>query len=215
MSEKIEGKWAGEFIVSEAQGTRSREAITILSGAGVLEPGTVLGKVAVGAATAAAKDGNSGAGTMGAVTVGAGAKAGVYKVVFIEPASGAGVFMVTDPAGINLGTGNVGAAFSAGGIGFTIADGTPDFASGDGFDITVAPGSGKYVAWANDGTDGRENAVGVLYDRVDATDADADGVGFVRDCEIAKNALSWAGTPDDNAKASAYAGLATLGVIAR
>jgi len=33
------------FVLSEAQGSRSREQIIIASGAGVLQPGTVLGKV--------------------------------------------------------------------------------------------------------------------------------------------------------------------------
>jgi hypothetical protein len=35
----------GEFILSEANGQRSREAITIASGAGIIAAGTVLGKV--------------------------------------------------------------------------------------------------------------------------------------------------------------------------
>lgn len=35
----------GEHILSEANGTRSREQIVIAAGAGVLEAGTVLGKV--------------------------------------------------------------------------------------------------------------------------------------------------------------------------
>ncbi len=36
----------GEFILSEANGARSRENITLASGAGQLQPGTVLGIVA-------------------------------------------------------------------------------------------------------------------------------------------------------------------------
>jgi len=40
-----EGRHDGEFIISEAAGKRSRENITIVSGAGVIAPGTVLGKI--------------------------------------------------------------------------------------------------------------------------------------------------------------------------
>lgn len=40
-----EGRHPGEFLISEASGQRSRENITIASGAGVIAAGTVLGKV--------------------------------------------------------------------------------------------------------------------------------------------------------------------------
>ena len=44
MTVLTEGKRAADFIVSEANGTRSRDVVTIAQGA-ALEPGTVLGKV--------------------------------------------------------------------------------------------------------------------------------------------------------------------------
>jgi len=40
-----EGRHAAEFLFSEASGHRSRDVITIVSGAGVIEPGTVLAKI--------------------------------------------------------------------------------------------------------------------------------------------------------------------------
>lgn len=40
-----EGRHPGEFLLSEAQGERSREAVTVASGAGIIAPGTVLGRV--------------------------------------------------------------------------------------------------------------------------------------------------------------------------
>ena len=40
-----EGRHHGEFLMSEAQGQRSRGNITVASGAGVIVPGAVLGKV--------------------------------------------------------------------------------------------------------------------------------------------------------------------------
>jgi hypothetical protein len=39
------GRYPGEFLMTEANGHRSRDAVTIASGAGVLQPGTLLAKV--------------------------------------------------------------------------------------------------------------------------------------------------------------------------
>lgn len=92
-----ERKYAGEFLISEASGTRSRDAIVIASGQGVLYPGQLLGKVTA---------------------------------------------------------------------------------------------TKKYVAYKNDATDGSEVAAAILYDSVDATAVDANGVGVVRDAEIAATLLT-------------------------
>lgn len=45
MTTFTEGTQAGEFIVSEAPGTLSREVVTIVSGSGVITAGMVLGKI--------------------------------------------------------------------------------------------------------------------------------------------------------------------------
>ncbi|MEP3245109.1 MAG: head decoration protein [Sneathiella sp.] len=45
MAELVEGPRTGGFIVSEGNGAISREQVTLASGNGVLQPGTVLGKV--------------------------------------------------------------------------------------------------------------------------------------------------------------------------
>ena len=45
MTVLIEGLHPGAFLMSEASGQRSRENIIIESGAGIIAPGTVLGKV--------------------------------------------------------------------------------------------------------------------------------------------------------------------------
>ena len=45
MTVLIEGRHPGEFLMSEANGQRSRENITIASGAGIIAPGTVLGRI--------------------------------------------------------------------------------------------------------------------------------------------------------------------------
>lgn len=45
MSEVLEGRRAGEFLLSEANGARSRDNIKFLAGSGKIKSGSVLGKV--------------------------------------------------------------------------------------------------------------------------------------------------------------------------
>ena len=45
MTIRVETRHPAEFILSEANGQRSREAITVASGAGIIAAGTVLGKI--------------------------------------------------------------------------------------------------------------------------------------------------------------------------
>lgn len=45
MAKKTEGRHTGEYILSEAGGTRSRDNVKMASGAGVVEASTVLGKI--------------------------------------------------------------------------------------------------------------------------------------------------------------------------
>lgn len=201
-----EGRYRGEFLYSEACGTRSLE--TVIIDTGDLSAGTVLGRITKGAATGAAVAGNTGNGTITAApTVAAGAKAGVYMAVCIEPATNAGKFDVTDPDGIVLGVATVGVAFTGGGLTFTIADGATDFASGDAFTVTVAAGTGKYVQFNPAGTDGSEIAAALLYDNVDATAGDKEAVVYLRDCEVNGNEITWPAGITDNDKATAIAHL--------
>ncbi len=99
--------------------------------------GVVVGAAFAATATSAAQGTNVGNGTMGAVTVSAGAKQGDYTLRIVEPATNAGAFVVEDPTGVSIGHGNVASAFSAGGLAFTLADGSTDFSAGDSFTITV------------------------------------------------------------------------------
>jgi len=210
-----EGKYPGEFIDSEANGTRSRDEITILSGQNVVA-GEVLGKVTKGAATPAADAGNTAdSGTIASAAVGAGAKVGVYRATCIEPATDAGKFLVEDPDGIQVGVATVAVEFVGGGLTFTITDGTGDFVSGDSFTITVAAGSGKYVAFDQDGTDGSEVAAAIAYDNYDASAADVVGVGIVRDAEVNGNELTWPSDIDAGEQTAAEAQLEALGILVR
>ena len=202
-----ETRKAGEFLISEGNGNISREEITVLSGEDLVA-GTVLGKVTNAGATAAAAAGNTGDGAMGAITVSTGAKAGVYKLTFIEPGTNVGTFIVEDPDGINVGTGVVATAFSGGGLAFTLADGAADFISGDSLDITVAAGSGKYVAYDDTATDGSEVAAGILYADCDATSGDTIATAVVRDAEVSSALLT-------GSDAAGVIDLAAINIIVR
>jgi hypothetical protein len=215
MTVKTETLHAGSFIESEANGTRSRERITVLSGQNLLA-GAVLGAVLAGATgNAVAFAGNTGNGAMGAITVTGPAKNGDYKLIIIEPATNAGVFQVEDPDGLFVGKGSVAAAFSAGGLAFTLADGATDFVAGDGFTITVSGGTSKYKKYENAAVDGSQIAVAVLWDDVDASAADKAGVAIVRNAEVKNAALVWDAGQSAGDKAAGLVDLAKRGIIAR
>ena len=212
MAVQTEGARLGEWLKWEMDGRMSRKTVTV--GAGDLATGTVMGQITLGAATATAFSHNTaGTGACGAVTVGAGAKAGTYKVVIIEPGTGAGKFTVEDPDGILVGIGTVASAFSGGGLGFTIADGTPDFVSGEGFDIVVAAGTGYYLALDDDATDGSAVAAGILVEAVDASTAAKEGVIIYKNARIDTRGLTWADA-SAGAKTAALAILANAGIVA-
>ena len=212
---------AGSWLKGEAESPplHSREQITILAGSGaerVLTSGMVLGEitkdiVSVGAAVA----GNTGDGTMGAVTEAAGLKLGVYKVTFIEPATNLGSFIVEDPDGVNVGSGVVGSVFTGGGVSFTIADGATDFVAGDAFTITVSAGSGKLVQLTLAAFDGSEVAAGLLLSDATAPDGtDKAAVAIVRDATINDQAIVWPAGASAGQKVTALAELKALGIIA-
>lgn len=215
MTTKTEGRHPAEFLVSEANRTRSRESITVLSGQN-LKPGHVIGKATkAGTTTVTADAGNTGDGTMGAVTVAADSKVGKYRLTIIEPATNAGAFTVEDPDGVNVGQGDVASAFTGGGLSFTLADGATDFAAGDALTIEVDAGSDKVVEHDPAGTDGSEVAAGILLEAVDATSADKAGVIVIRDAEVNKAELVFKTGMSQGDQDKAIADLKTLGILAR
>lgn len=212
MDVKTEGARNLGFLLSEGNGNISRETRIIASGSGKLMAGTVLGRRDLGDATAVAKSGgNTGNGTVSAVTIAAGAKSGVYKVEF----TAATKFSVTDPEGFQISTGSTGSAFSDD-VGFTITAGGTAFVAGDGFDITVAAGTGKWVPSAATATDGSQIARAVLAYAVDATSADAEAVTVERVAEVKKPMLIFHSSIDSDAKvATKITQLASASIIAR
>jgi hypothetical protein len=213
MATLTENQGAGAFIVSEAAGSMSRETATLLSGQNA-KAGDVLGRVTLGAATAAAVAGNTGNGAFGSVTVGATAKPGVYRLTCIEPASNAGKFQVEDPDGIVVGVATVAVEFVGGGLTFTIADGATDFVSGDSFTVTVAAGSGKYKVVDKDATDGSKAAVALLYADTDASAADKEIVIVARLAEVNGDEIQF-GDLDAGQITTAKTELAARNIIVR
>lgn len=206
----VEKNHTAEFLLSEANGYRSREVVTINATAGKLEAGTLLAAItSANAGVVTADGGNTGNGAFGTVTVGNDAITGTYGVEITEAESDGGVFEVTDPFGNSVGGGEVGVMFEGGGLSFTIADGATDFVKGDKWTIAVNAGIGEWVVYDDDGSnDGRRQATGILYGSVDATLADAQAVAIVRDAEVAAARLVGL---DDNGAAD----LAALGIIVR
>lgn len=212
-----EGKHTGEFILSEANGSRSRENVTVLLGEN-LKAGHVLGRrlVAPTFGAAAAMGTNVGNGAFGAVTMGAnaGARRGTYRVVVTEPVAAGGIFQVFGPDGVVYADGAVGVAFDNE-IAFTLADGAVDFSAGDAFTVEVSAGTYKYKEYDVAAADGGQRASGVLYDNVDATAADKAGVVIRRDAEIRADDLTWFAGATAAQKAIALGVLEAAGIIAR
>lgn len=207
MATLTQGKFNAEFLLSY-QGKYSLDVVTLADSNPALKAGTLLGKITASSATSAAKaGGNTGNGTMGAITVSAGALAGVYKLRITKAATNAGDFEVIDPQGDVVGIGSVAAAYSMGGLAFTLADGATDFAVGDGFDITVT-GSGKYVAYSNSATDGSDVVAAILKDNVPNSTADQKVVVVTRMAEVQGSELTGL---DDPAKVD----LLALGIVVR
>lgn len=211
---------AAEFIVSEANGTLSREAGVLAEG-NVGKAGQVLGFIPSGTSASAAKaGGNTGAGTLtldATTPILPGAKEGVYTVRCITAASGNGTFRVRDPDGDVLGdvVMAAGAGAFADQIKFALADGDPDFAVGDGFDITISALTGKYANLDVAETDGSQVATAILYAPVDATDADMECVVFARNGEVNEHLLTWPAGISAANKAIAKSRLAARGIICR
>jgi hypothetical protein len=200
----IERRHDGGYVVWEpSDGIVTRDQIVILSGAGIVEAGTVLGKVGHAlTGTAAALGTNTGNGAFGAIAVGDPAVAGVYTLRMQDATH----YVVEDPAGVEIGHSVTAVAFNAGGLSFTWTAGGVAMVPGDSYTITVAAGSGKYVPYDPTGDDGREFA----------SAADKKAVAHVRGpMRVNSNELVWgANVTTTPQKTAALAALAALGIQA-
>lgn len=157
--------------------TKKIEKTILQDASGVIPSGAVMGIVSLGAITAAAKSGgNTGNGTCTALSVKDGAKAGIYTVRVVRTASHIFDYEVKNPNGQQIGFGTcegsgLTSVFS-GEIEFTLTDGSTDFAKTDGFDITVAAGSGKLKRSVSTAVDGSQYPKYILVNETDATAGD-------------------------------------------
>lgn len=200
---------AGEHLVSEANGNRSRSVATITGGD--FSAATVLAQEVLGAALSAVKSGgNTGNGTMSAVAVNSDGKSGVYKVRFTSATK----FNVEDPNGFNISKGTVGTAYDDD-LGFTITAGGTPFVADDGFDITVEEGNEKFSQLDLAAENGMQTASAVLFARANATDADVAATIHDRDCEVNGLIVIWPEAITDEQKAQSVSDLAERGIIVR
>jgi len=75
--------------------------------------------------------------------------------------------------------------------------------------------SGKFAEYDPGNADGTETAVAVLFDAVDATGGDAEGVAIVRDAEVNSGELEWFDSASAAQKTTGEGELAAVGIIAR
>lgn len=192
MATLTESKHPGEFLISEAPGYRSREEVTVASGANLV-PGTVLGKnTSSTVGSAAAATGNTGNGTVGSITAGLDTKEGTYTLRCIEADTDAGEFEVRNPDGALIGVSTVAVAFEHPELNFTIADGSTDFAVGDEFTIAVS-GTDQYAQLDQDAVTGISHFGGILYGHALAASANVDAVIIDSDAEVRGDDLTWPG----------------------
>ena len=223
MTTLTEGQHAGEFLVSEAPGARSRETITIgrsqtlVAGQVVALIPTDTGAVTVGApAFTGTGDGTC---TRATPAYGAGVQEGTYIVRLLEGVAQGGNFQVIRPDGTIDGIAVIGTAYE-GQIQFTLADGSTDFSNAAQFTLAVAIANATnattYVAFNQDGTDGSAIAAAVLWDAVTTgSGADGSAVAIVRDAEINGGDLVWPADLEAGELTTATAQLALNGIIVR
>jgi hypothetical protein len=181
-----------EFLISEANGQRSREKVTLAPHTAKLEPGTVLGRRSTGAVVTASGSGT----TLTVATLTSG------KLAIGQTISGTGV-----PAGTKI------VAYGTG-VGGTGTYTTSQATTSDSATIT-ASGPGEYAPFDDDLADGTETAAGVLAYPAEANDADEEVTIIARDAEVQADLLQWASGNDADDKANGIAELAAIGIVAR
>lgn len=215
-----EGRHAAEFILSEANGNRSRDNATIKDGVEI-EAGQVIARIgdAAGAPTvgAATKTGTGdGTFTLANPAYGPGIQAGTYQVRCVEKTADSGLFEVIRPDGTIDGQAVVGTAY-VGQLKFTIADGAADFDQTTLFKVVVtksdATGEGEFDVYNPDTMAGAELALAIYPLKADAT---ARRIAIIaRDCTVNGKCLVWADGATDEETAAAADRLRKAGIIIR
>ena len=132
-----------EFLLSEAPGTISRDSVVVASGAGVLVPGSVMGRITkrLAAAPIPTVSGSSpGNGTMTDLSFGPDVQVGTYVLACTATATNGGTFSVTAPDGTVLPNATVGTAYKSNHLSFLLNDGSSDFTTNARFNVVVTAG---------------------------------------------------------------------------
>jgi len=211
---------AGGFILSEADGYRSREQI-IIGASQTLLAGAILGAIANGdpVVTPGTPVG-TGNGVIGSWTADAGVPSGEWTIEILGSGATA-AFSVLRPDGALDGVGAVGTAYN-GGINGTLADGSTDWGTGTRIPFAVAYDEAglTYVKHDPEGTNGSQVASAILFDAVTTASGEtAKAAAVVRDAEVVEDDLVW----DDHTSGEKLTALAQLarktadrgGIIAR
>lgn len=151
------------------------DGCTVVAGAD-LSRGAVLGRISAGTVptTGTATSGNTGNGTVTAVTGGRATRPGDYTLVCVSAGTGTGAFQVLNPNGETLGIAIIGTAFTSAELNLLVGNGATDFAIGDSFTVTVpeSDNKGKLTLVNSAAVDGSGVPVGVLLEDVAAAEAD-------------------------------------------
>ena len=170
-----------DFILAEAHGQRSRDNVHVRQTGAALVSGSLLIRDTVGSVAFAMVAGAAGNPTIATPTANDKTIDGVYNIAFTS----ATAFKVTDPNGVQIGTGALGTAFSQAGLGFTLTAGTTPAVSGDKATLDVVPADGMYLPFVGTGA-----VTAVLYNQLPAKTGLASAVAFTRDCEVKRSALT-------------------------
>jgi len=138
------GTYTHDLLIS---GDKGPKTVDVLVSSGDLSRGSVLGRIKQSTPTTGTADGgNTGDGTVTAVTGGPDTKPGTYTIECKVAITNGGTFELTDPNGafvgtvvIDAGAGGTG-VFKSSQLNFTVTDGSTDFAVGDKFTVAVTDG---------------------------------------------------------------------------
>lgn len=204
----------GGFLASEANGNRSRATLTVDESQDLVA-GAVVGQIKFATPTAALDGGNTGDGTITALSGGRKTQIGDYELTVID-ATGNGTFEVITPDGSRLDNADGDSAYSNEHLAFTITAGGTGWAAGDAATITVTEGSLRVVELDPDATDGSQIAHGVLYGAVETGVGETlDEVVIVQEAEVVEGELTFPDGITSDQKAAALADLAAVNVVAR
>ncbi|MBC8729437.1 head decoration protein [Paraburkholderia sp. UCT2] len=202
----------GGFLVSEANGHRSRDGIVLTGGVYVMA-GTILSRLAL---PPPPPPGSDARGDAGAASVVAGTPErentgdGVLRITDPPRASSSpygryvctftsrNTFDVSGPDELGATAQQTGAPVVVGSLSFVIEQGAKRFAAGDTFAITFTAADpsdigtpGIWMPWNPAATDGSEVVAGLLFGSRDTTRMDRAAVAIVRDAEVNASELVW------------------------